>query len=358
LEIPIMRPLAFVALLLWAVAGAQPTVAATAIDERGFIDIRGAQHWLIIRGDDARNPVLLMIHGGPGAAPSLFGWSQFAAAGWEKSLTLVHWDQTGSGKTFAKAGGKLDPGLKLEQVVDDGIAVAEHVSRRFNGRKLVLLGNSWGTLVAIGMARKRPELFLAYVGTAQVVNKPEDEQVASGQVVAKARARNDETALAELQASGPPPYMNSQAFRAQRKWANAYENLPPLNVPVLASTTPGSSMEDLEPWLKGLMASEAHFRGTDMLGPAATTDLHVGGPDFRVPMFFIQGAEDDIAPLSQVSGFVAWIRAPSKRLVVLDGAGHNAITSRAGAFLQSMMDLLAPVVEVPAGTSAYDKIPK
>jgi hypothetical protein len=41
------------------------------------------------------------------------------------------WDQTGSGKTFAKAGNKLDPGLTLEQLIDDGIAVAEHVSRRF-----------------------------------------------------------------------------------------------------------------------------------------------------------------------------------------------------------------------------------
>jgi pimeloyl-ACP methyl ester carboxylesterase len=256
----------------------------------------------------------------------------------------VHWDQPGSGKSFASAGNRLDPSLTLDAIVDDGIAVAEFVSRRLGQRKVVLLGNSWGSLIAVKMIRKRPDLFAAYVGTAQGVNKPEDERIAYEQVLAKARGRNDVTAMEELQKAGAPPYASLQEFRVQRKWASAYENLPPLDVPALAGSTPGSSMADLQPWVGGLVASEQHFRGNDLRGPAATTDLRDGGRRFKVPMFFIHGREDDIAPLSQVTGFVAWLRAPRKKLVVIDGAGHNAILSRPAEFLDALDALVTPLV--------------
>lgn len=342
-----MRTLLF-ALLLSTLANAEAlaaeaTLPLATIDERGYIDVRDSKQWLIVRGEDARNPVVLIVHGGPGAAPSLFGWTPFATAGWEKRFTLAHWDQPGSGKSFVAAGNRIDPELTLDEVVSDGIAVAEYLVQRFGGSKVVLLGNSWGSIIAVGMVRKRPDLFLAYVGAAQVVNKPEDERVAYQRVIDKARARGDGVALAELEASGPPPYTSPQAFRTQRKWANAYENLPPLDVPGLARTTPGSSMADLEPWVRGLMASETHFRGDDMKGPAASTNLREGSPAFGVPMYFIQGTEDDIAPLSQVTGFVDWLRAPDKKLVTIEGAGHNAITSRPEEFLRHVIEVLEPL---------------
>src|SRR5690606_1604549 len=37
------------------------------IDDALFVAVNGAEHWITLRGHDRRNPVLFMMHGGPGA---------------------------------------------------------------------------------------------------------------------------------------------------------------------------------------------------------------------------------------------------------------------------------------------------
>jgi len=318
------------------------------IDERTYLDIDGVAEYVIIRGEDRHNPVLLFVHGGPGAAASLYAWKYFTRGGWEKNFTVVHWDQPGAAKTFEKAGKRLDPDLTVDRIVDDGIAVSETVARRLGKNKIVLVGGSWGTLVGVKMAKKRPDLFAAYVAAGQIVNKPEDEAVGYRQVLDKARARSNAAAVAELEKSGPPPYATNAAFIAQRKWASAFERMPAIDARKEVETTPGTVPADLQLWYQGFLASDAHFRGTDMKGIAATVDLRAFGPMFAVPVFFIQGTDDDITPMSQVASYYEWIEAPSKRLIALEGAGHNAVISRAAEFARLLDTHVRPLSIEPA----------
>ena len=68
------------------------------IDDALFTKIGGIDQWIRIRGQNRDNPVLLLLHGGPGIALSplprdfLFSWT--------RDFTIVLWDQRGAGKTF------------------------------------------------------------------------------------------------------------------------------------------------------------------------------------------------------------------------------------------------------------------
>ena len=83
----------------------------------------------------------------------------------ERDFVLVQWDERGAEQTFAKNGAA---GVTLRRMTDDGIDLARQLRQRFSEQKLILLGHSWGSLIATGMAQQRPDLFDAYVGTGQV----------------------------------------------------------------------------------------------------------------------------------------------------------------------------------------------
>ena len=48
---------------------------------------------------------------------------------------------------------------------------------RFHKDKVYVVGNSWGTLLGVLAAQKRPDLFAAYVGGGQMVNLPETDRI-------------------------------------------------------------------------------------------------------------------------------------------------------------------------------------
>src|SRR5262245_14620967 len=259
------------------------------IDETLFHDIDSAKHFVRIRGDDAGNPAMMYLHGGPGAGAGISAWAYFEALGYEKTFTLIHWDQPGAGRTFEAAGRRIPPDTSEASIAADGCVIAEAMRARLGKRKLVLVGGSWGSAIGLRMALARPDLFHSYVGTAQVVSKADGEVIVYDRVMAKARARNDEKAIEELVKSGPPPYTTPGSFRLQRKWANAYE-APGTNInDAQAKARAGATAADNTLWISAFLASDTYFGAGVSDAPWSRFDARALGRDFKLPMFFFQG---------------------------------------------------------------------
>jgi pimeloyl-ACP methyl ester carboxylesterase len=310
---------------------------ATGIDEALFARIGGIEQFVVIRGQDRRNPVLLILHGGPGFAQSaiprdfLFGWT--------RDFTLVEWDQRGAGKTFGKSG-PLSPGVTIERMALDGVEVAEFVREKLRKPKIVLVGLSWGSILGVHMVKARPDLFYAYIGTGQIVNQHKYKAVAYTQLLAEAHARGDRQAIKELEANGPPPYDSFSKATVHTKWANAYEPGQPSMRSAISMVLFESEAGPLElrDYVKGLMASEDYFRDQ-----GEAVDLPSLGPDFAIPVFVFQGALDNVAPVPPVRTYVDSITAPRKELVLIPGAGHNAIATKSDEFLTLLIQRVRPL---------------
>lgn len=323
---------------------AEPTLGSSdRIHKQGFVTIGGIDQWIDVRGDDAANPVLLVLHGGPEST-----WDPLLRIfnPWEKYFTLVQWDQRGAGRTYARNG----PGsaaISLDQMVQDGIEVTEYITRELGKRKVFLLGHSWGTLLGVHMVETRPELFCAYIGTGQVVNTQRGEALDYAEVLRRARLALDVRATEELKSIGAPPYDDVQKLAKERQLESLFATSSEQKFNsidyVRSLYPPDFTDKDMADRNAGFFASNYAIYGQKMDGPMLSVNLFSTSGDFRLPMFFIQGALDDVTPTSLVTEYVRSIRAPRKALKIIPNAGHLAVMAVPDVFLQELQHVVVPI---------------
>ena len=307
---------------------AKTVQTSNGIDEARFVKIGGIDQWVTIRGQNRDNPVLLLLHGGPGNAFQSFTLRSFLD--WQRDFTVVQWDQRGAGKTYGQSGA-VDARVTIDRMALDGIEVAEFLCRKLQKRRITLVGHSWGSILGIHMARARPDLFYAYVGTGQIVNYLKGRALAFEQLMSEARARGDRQAIQELEASGPPPYDSTAKAGIHSRWATRYEPGNPSTWSSISTVLLDSpaTIKDFRDLIGGIRSSEDRFRAEGQ-----AVDLPALGMDFAIPIFVFQGALDDIAPARLAAAYVDGIKAPRKEFIAIPNTGHNVMAFKSQEFLR------------------------
>jgi len=309
---------AFLAAVLLA-ASVRAQSPTQRLEEASFFSIGGIDQWVTIRGDDRRNPVLLLLHGGPGDVQSPLV-STYAP--YEKDFVLVQWDQRGAGRTFARSGAA---GVAQEKIVADGIDLAEQLRRRFPKQKLIVFGHSWGSVVATEMVQRRPELFDAYVGTGQVAAWADAVQFQFDFLKRRYKENGDSNALAALEAIGKPDPKNLQQYFSFSRPIRQYLN--PSDTAWLAAmrkvaVANGEAETTMKATGEGMSVS-----GAALSGSMVAEDLSATALRFRLPYYVIQGRYDLFTPTPLAEAYFKKVSAPSKRLIIIEDAGHFALAT-------------------------------
>jgi len=183
--------------------------------------IGGVEQWIYTRGQDRDNPIILFIHGGPATPMSPVMWMYQRPI--EEYFTVVNWDQRASGKTYLEAEPQsLENTINIKQYVNDTIELAELIKHRYEAKKVILIGHSWGTIIGLRAVLESPELFSAYVGIGQVINTRDNERVSYDYAVSEAQKNNNKKALSELESIAPYPGqtpLTPERIIIARKWA-------------------------------------------------------------------------------------------------------------------------------------------
>ncbi|MCV2353054.1 alpha/beta hydrolase [Paucibacter sp. B2R-40] len=306
---------------LFGVVGTAKAVAP--IDQEGFRRIGGIDQWVTLHGQDSSKPVLLFLHGGPGNPLSPFAKNIYGK--WSRDFVLVQWDQRGAGLSFGKNPEQAQDVLTLERMVADGLELTEQLQQLFGPRKVLLMGSSWGSALGVHMAKRRPDLFAAYVGTAQMVSAQANGLASFTQTLALAEAAGDASTVAALKAIGPPPHRDPRAFGVLRRAIRAYEakGCTPAPRDWWQAEARYQSAEAQAATEEGEDYSFLQFVGLAGDGMLSKINLPALGPEYRIPMHFIQGEQDLLTPLAVTQGFVDSILAPEKSLTVVPLAGHD-----------------------------------
>lgn len=321
-----------------AIVDADGEEVAGSIAELVEVPIGGHEQAIMLRGVSAKAPVLLFLEGGPGGTG--IGRIRNSGEDLEQDLVVATWDQRGTGKSYDA----LEPTatLTVDQLVDDTIEVTNYLRDRFDQQKIYLVGSSWGTILGTLAVQDSPQLFHAYIGTGQMVDPFETDELMYAESLRDAEARGDHGAVSALRDLGPPPYDNTLDYPV------AIASNPKLidfqhGADYSASSEYPSSLfvaeYTLNEQLRGMAAIAETF---DILYPQlAGTDFRADVPRLDVPVYLVEGSHEAAGRETLARQWFDTLAAPSKDYLVFDKSGHTPPYDEPGRFADLMTQVIA-----------------
>ncbi|MDE7177029.1 MAG: alpha/beta hydrolase [Lachnospiraceae bacterium] len=139
---------------------------AQGVDEGTYVTLGGQEQYVLIRGMDSENPVMIYLHGGPSSPDTYvtYGFTDHLI----NDYTVVAWDQRGCGRTYFHnmRNDSENATASFEQAKTDLDELVDYARERFGKEKVIILGHSYGTILGSRYALEHPDKVSAYIGAA------------------------------------------------------------------------------------------------------------------------------------------------------------------------------------------------
>ena len=317
------------------------------IQEDAYVEIGGIEQFMQIRGEDLNNPVVLWLHGGPGFPLTYMNY--YYQGELEKDFTVACLEQRGCGRTYYKNTHAAN--ASPDDLLSDIHEAVEVLKKRFHKEKVIIMAQSWGTVIGMKYTEQHPENVAAYIGVGQVT------QFAKGKVYSARKAAD----LAERQG-------NTRDAERLRELAAAFEqvsdiqnvNIKDLEEMIITSgsylkaagemsgmkqmttalTSPHFNLNDARWFLfasstKNIIDSQTELIDYMYFG----FDLNQIRLSENVPVLFVQGDCDYITPTDMVKEYCESTDSDSIRIVTIPDTGHTPFLDNPAAFCEAVKGL-------------------
>lgn len=315
------------------------------IDEAKAVEIGGIQQWITVRGRERDNPILLVIHGGP-AAPDLPNRYLFEP-GWADYFTVVEWDQRGSGKTFElNDPAAVAPTMTKERMIEDAEELVDYLRSSYHRDKIFVLGHSWGSLVGMSLAQRRPDRLYAYIGVGQIIAMKKGETLGYDWTLAQARKAGNEQAVKELTAIAPYPEADGSVpldkLGTERKWSIVFGGL-------IHGRSSYDTLENTEKISPDYSAADykaidqgSAFTLPKLLNELMETDF-TSLTKLDCPVLMFAGRTDYTTPSPLIERWFDAVHAPVKKMVWFEQSSHMVYEEEPGRFLVHLVQDALPL---------------
>lgn len=307
--------------------------APGSVAEGRYLRLGGVDQWVLIRGANVDNPLLIVLHGGPGFSDTAF--FRYHTPELEQTFTMLYWDQRGAGRSYAPTLARSS--MTVAQFIADLDELVELARARFGKHVVTLLGHSWGSALGVLYAARFPEKVALYVGVAQVGDWAASEVASYEQALANAERAGKRSVLKKLRELGPPPHSVDGVFTERTCAQRVSGGLSPKvlwNTFRMVVATREASLFDLPETLRAF-----RFSMECMWPEVSRLNLLEAAPSLAVPVVFMLGRRDPwIPPAISVAYFEA-LRAPSKTLVWFEESGHEPFVDEPRKFVDVMREV-------------------
>ncbi len=241
----------------------------------------------------------------------------------EEHFLVAYWDQRGCGLSYNK---NIPPeSINLAQMADDIIACTRLLLKKYNKSKAVMAGYSIGAATILMAAAKDSSLFSTIFAAGTDVDIPFADQYVLDFAMDKAVARNNKKWIKKIDALKSKPIVESKRFQER---AEIIGNLGGIQTGATYSgLVLGAVKNMLFSRYYGIGGLIKTTRGMAFCQNAFLPEMnHLNlfqiVSKIQVPVHFIQGRLDAVAPASKGKEFYEHLEAPDKSFILFENSAH------------------------------------
>lgn len=320
---------------------ASGNVIAESVAEMHRLSLGGVVQSVTIRGLNAKAPILIWLHGGPGQDETGL-WRRYNSV-LEKHFIVVYWTQRGTGRSYSSD--IPESSMTIAQFVSDLHDLIGYLQRRFGGQRVVLAGHSWGTSFGVAYTQAHPENVAAFVGVSQVVNASAGERLSYRFTVDEAKRRGDAEALRELSALGEPPYQMASIVKQRNileRFGGGSFHQPTSLISLMWQSFGASELTLLD---GVFFQSGVNFSQNALAEENADVDWWSNARNFDMPVFIVTGIFDRNTDAGLQKAYFDRLEAPVKLHRWFRHSAHSPVFEEPDAFNQFIIDEVLPVAK-------------
>ena len=306
------------------------------INESMYVDINGSKQWINIYGQDKDNPVLLYLHGGPGAPSSYIDY--VFTRKWSDVYTVVTWDQRNCGMSYNKNNEEVE--ITKELMLEDGKEMTEFLRDYMGKDKISLVGHSWGSLFGANLALEYPDYYEAFIGTGQCVDIVENEHRLYE--AALEWTANDPEGREFMKGWDPDNGFTNESIKIRNGIMSRYgygimDEKTDYNMVTALLFNPNYSTADYVRVVRSLFVAMEPYN--KFSGEGMKDCSLLGRYDYEVPFYNIDGSHDYQTNYEMACEYFDKVNAPKKKMYVMEGGNHGLLEVRTEEFSEYIHDI-------------------
>jgi pimeloyl-ACP methyl ester carboxylesterase len=288
------------------------------------ININNSAQWVLVRGKNIDAPLLIHVQAGPGLPMISEANEMEKHLHLENNFLVAYWDQRGCGKSFSKD--ILPETINLTQMADDIIACTKYLLKKYNKRKAIIVGYSIGATTSLMAAAKNSSIFSAIFAAGTDTDIPYANHYALEFAMEKAVAGNNKKLVQKINELKSQSIIETKKFQQRAeiltnlggiKAGSNYNNLVLSTVKnILFSKYCG--IGGLIKTMKGMA-----FCQNALLPELNNFNLFQTVTKLSVPVHFIQGNLDGIAPPVKGKEYYQQLQAANKSFTLFEKSAHT-----------------------------------
>jgi proline iminopeptidase len=286
------------------------------------ININNSEQWILVRGK-AGAPLILHVQAGPGLPMIPEANEMEKLLHLENNYLVAYWDQRGCGKSFNK---NIDPKtINFSQLTDDIIDCAKYLLKKYNKENLILMGYSIGATIGLMAATRNSSIFSQLFLTGIDIDIPTANKYAIEFATLKAREKNKSKLIKQVIMLGDKTFIEAKTFQERAevlsdlggiKTGSSYNQLLMSAIKNMLFSK-AYKLSDVLKTIKGM-----EFCQNALLPEMDTLNLFDKITAVKIPVHFIQGKLDGIAPYKTAVKFYEYLLADTKSFTAFEHSAH------------------------------------